>query len=313
MDPKIPLLVIVGPTAVGKTNTAVRIAKKYSGEVVSADSMQIYKYMDIGTAKPTAAEKDGIKHHLIDIVEPDEEYSVSDFKEDAQQIIKKIYSNKKLPILAGGTGLYIKAVVDNYYFSEASVDRDFRNKMKHAAMDKGNEYVFNKLKKVDPVSAQRIHPNDTKRIIRALEVYHQTGKPISYYEAKTKNTPSPYNAEIIGLYMPREILYERINKRVDIMIERGLVKEVKKLVEKGYDENLNSMKGLGYQQIIKYLKGEYTLDEAIKIIKRDTRRFAKRQFTWFRRDKRIYWINPLEVDPLEAAKEKIEGLVKELN
>jgi len=312
MKKKIPLLVVAGPTAAGKTKTAVELAREFDGEVVSADSMQIYKYMDIGTAKPTEEEKKSIPHYMIDIVEPDEEYSVSDYQNDAQKVIQQIFNRKKLPILAGGTGLYIKAVVDDYYFSEATIDWNFRKKMREMAKKYGKDFLHSKLKEVDPFSAKRIHPNDVKRIIRALEVYHQTGKPISYYEKKTRETESPYNVLIIGLTMPREILYKKIDKRVDEMIEKGLVEEVKMLLDMGYDENLNSMKGLGYRQIIKHLKGEYSLEEAIRLIKRDTRRFAKRQFTWFRRDNRINWINLLKNDAVEIVEKKIKSLLQEI-
>ncbi|MDI3534119.1 MAG: tRNA dimethylallyltransferase [Thermosediminibacterales bacterium] len=293
------LMVIVGPTAVGKTSTAIDVAIRLNGEIVSADSMQIYKYMDIGTAKPTRDEMKGIKHHMIDIIEPDQEFSVADYKKMAEEKIDEILHTGKLPILTGGTGLYIKSITDNYFFSEADVDWPLRNKLKDQFVKYGKMYMYEKLKQIDPKTAEKVHPNDTKRIIRALEVYEKTGKPISYYYEQTKLRKPKYKLIIYGLEAPRKKLYEKINKRVDKMIEKGLVQEVKNLLDMGFTKKMNSMKGLGYKQIIDYLEGKLTLDEAINLIKRETRRFAKRQFTWFKKDKRIIWINTDELNPVD--------------
>ncbi len=289
-----PLIVIVGPTAVGKTKNAIEVAKMINSEIISADSMQIYKYMDIGTAKPTLEERQGVPHHLIDIAEPSEKYSVADYKKIAEGKIKEILQKGNTPILVGGTGLYIKSVIDNYYFPEAVIDKKYRSELKRIAAEKGGIYLHNILVEKDPVSATKIHPNDLKRIIRALEVHHQTGKPISYYEKITKKRESPYNLFYFGLTISRDELYKLINERVDLMIKEGLIDEVKNLLEKGYSKGSNALKGLGYKQIIDYLEGDYSLNEAIDILKRDTRRFAKRQYTWFKRDNRIYWINASE-------------------
>ena len=289
------LIVIAGPTAVGKTKNAIEVGKMLDSEIISADSMQIYKYMDIGTAKPTLEERQGVPHHLIDIIKPNEKFSVADYKKLAETKIKETIKKNKIPILTGGTGLYIKAVIDNYYFPKAAVDTDYRRKLEKEFLEKGGYYLHNILKEKDPVSAAKIHHNDMKRMIRALEVLYQTGKPISYYEKITKQRESPYNLCYFGLTLPREKLYKLINDRVDTMVESGLVEEVKELLKKGYKKDINAFKGLGYKQIIDYIEGKYTLQESIEILKRDTRRFAKRQFTWFNKDSRVKWIDISEL------------------
>ncbi|MDI3540906.1 MAG: tRNA dimethylallyltransferase [Thermosediminibacterales bacterium] len=311
MFDKPPLLVIVGPTAVGKTKHAIEVAKMLDSEIISADSMQIYKYMDIGTAKPTPEERQRIPHHMIDIVEPDEEFSVADYKELAEEKIKSIFEKGKIPLLVGGTGLYVKAVIDNYFFSDASIDKEYRETLKQIALEKGGDYLHDILNKKDPAAASRIHPNDIKRIIRALEVYYQTGKPISYFEKETQKGSTPYNLSYFGLTMSRERLYNLINQRVDDMIAKGLVDEVKGLLERGYNKELNALKGLGYKQIIGYLEGGYNLEKAIEILKRDTRRFAKRQFTWFKRDKRIKWINVEEISLKDCLLKNFNSILQE--
>lgn len=285
------LVVIVGPTAVGKTDTAIKVARKLNGEIVSADSMQVYRYMDIGTAKPAKEEMMGIKHHMIDVVDPDKEYSVADFQRMAKRCIEEIYSKGKLPIVVGGTGLYVNSLVCNLDFTETVSNPELRDMLKKTARERGNDYLHRKLGEVDAETAARLHPNDVKRVIRALEVYYCTGKPISYYHKKSKEGSIPYNPIMIGLRMNRKDLYKRINQRVDAMIEAGLVDEVRRLLEMGCTRDMTSMQGLGYKEIAGYLQGEYSMDEAIEMIKRDTRRFAKRQFTWFRRDDRIFWID----------------------
>lgn len=294
------LLVIVGPTAVGKTEIAIEVAKKIDGEIISADSMQIYRYMNIGTAKPTEEEKKGIPHHLIDIVNPDQEFTVADYKYLAEKAIEEITKRKKIPLLSGGTGLYINAVCYNYSFSDFHKDEELRRELNLLAEKNGNEYLYNILKEVDPKSAEKIHKNNRKRMIRALEVYYRTGKPFSFFEKENEKKESPYDLIIFGLTRPREELYERINNRVLKMIEQGLIEEVKNLLKMGYSKELNSMKGLGYKEIIEYLEGKASLEEAIYKIQRDTRHYAKRQYTWFKKNKDIIWL-----DVSKEGKEKI--------
>jgi tRNA dimethylallyltransferase len=285
---KIPLLVIVGPTAVGKTKTAIQVAHRLQGEVVSADSRQVYRYMNIGTAKPDWNEREGVPHHLIDIVDPDEEFSVADYQRLAQGVIKEIWKRNKLPILAGGTGFYINAVIDNYNFSSTAVNWEFRQRMQQLGEKYGGGYLLEKLRLADPVTAERLHPHDLRRIIRALEVYEFTGCPLSQWE-REQDQDSPYLLHMVGLTMERASLYAVINERVEEMIARGLIDEVRALLARGYSPDLNSMQGLGYKEIIPYLEGKVRLEEALEILQRNTRRFAKRQLTWFRRDRRINW------------------------
>jgi len=285
---KIPLLVIVGPTAVGKTKTAIQVAHRLQGEVVSADSRQVYRYMNIGTAKPDWNEREGVPHHLIDIVDPDEEFSVADYQRLAQGVIKEIWKRNKLPILAGGTGFYINAVIDNYNFSSTAVNWEFRQRMQQLGEKYGGGYLLEKLRLADPVTAERLHPHDLRRIIRALEVYEFTGCPLSQWE-REQDQDSPYLLHMVGLTMERASLYAVINERVEEMIARGLIDEVRVLLARGYSPDLNSMQGLGYKEIIPYLEGKVSLKEAVEILQRNTRRFAKRQLTWFRRDRRINW------------------------
>ncbi len=304
---KKPLILLVGPTAVGKTSISINIAKKINSEIISADSMQIYKYMDVGTAKIRDDEKKGIKHYMIDIVKPDEQFSVSDFQKKSYEYIDHILSNDSLPMVVGGTGLYINSLVNNLDFTNAVSNWQLREKYKEKAKKYGNEYIHSELRKVDAESADRIHVNDTKRIIRALEVYYETGKPMTYYYNKFRQPNPRFNIAYIGLKMSRKRLYDRINKRVDIMINNGLIDEVKEIIEMGYSRDLTSLKAIGYKEIIKYIDGEYSLNEAKKILKRNTRRFAKRQLTWFRRDKRVYWVN---IDEFESEEVIINNIIK---
>ncbi|RBP45604.1 tRNA (adenosine(37)-N6)-dimethylallyltransferase MiaA [Garciella nitratireducens] len=307
---KKPLIIIVGPTAVGKTEISIEIAKRLDGEIISADSMQIYKYMNIGTAKPTKEEIQDIPHYLIDEVEPDQEFNVALFQKKAFEYIDIILSKKKLPIIVGGTGLYINSLIYPLNFTESVSDWEYRNKLNKVADEKGNIYLYNLLEKIDPESAKKIHPNNRKRVIRALEVYKKTGKKMSHYKKEMIKKDSPFSFIMIGLNMDRQLLYEKINQRVDIMIEKGLIKEVRDLLNKGYDKNLISMQGLGYKEIIQYLEGRCTLEEAVYIIKRDTRRFAKRQLTWFRRDKRIYWF---QVDKYSSKNLLIDKILQKIH
>ncbi|CCO09346.1 tRNA (adenosine(37)-N6)-dimethylallyltransferase MiaA [Desulforamulus hydrothermalis] len=284
-----PLVVIVGPTAAGKTDVAIELAKLVRGEVISADSMLVYRGMDIGTAKPTLAERQGIPHHLIDIVEPDQEFSVAMFQRAAEKLIIEITDRGNLPLLVGGTGLYIRSVIDHYDFTPADGNSELREQLKQQAARLGNQAMHRQLAAVDPVTAQKLHPNDIRRVIRALEVYYQTGKPISEYRYVQKNNLPKYRCRMFGLTMDRQLLYQRIEQRVDLMLQQGLVEEVRQLMER-YDTWGTALQGLGYKEIIAYLKGECTLADAVELIKRNTRRFAKRQLTWFRADKRIHWL-----------------------
>ncbi len=300
MGRKSKLVTIVGPTAIGKTRISIILAKILNGEIISADSMQVYKHMDIGTAKPSQKERQGIPHYLMDIIDPDEDFNVAIYQQLAKQAINCIIKKNKLPILVGGSGLYINSLVYPLDFTDATEDEELRERLYREVEKKGNNYLHQKLVEIDPATGEKVHPNDVKRVVRAIEIYHLTGKPMSQYKQDLQNTDIPYDLAMIGLTMNRSRLYERINLRVDHMIEDGLVEEVRTLLNKGYNRELISMQGLGYKEIISYLEGECTLEEAIEIIKRDTRRFAKRQLTWFRKDRRIYWIN-IEDFPDEVA------------
>lgn len=285
------VIVIVGPTASGKTALSIELAKEINGEIVSADSMQVYKYMDIGTAKPDTEEMDGIKHYLIDEVNPDEEFSVAKYQELALKYIAEIVKKGKFPVVAGGTGLYVNSLIYNINFTETISDWGLREKLKEEAQEKGNEYLYQRLKEIDPQAAEKIHINDLKRIIRAIEVYEYTKTPISRHQEVSKQNPPQYDFRVFGLKMDRERLYDRINRRVDAMFERGLIEEVKRLVDLGYDKNSVAMQALGYKEILSYLQGNISLDEAEYIIKRDSRHYAKRQITWFKRIDNIHWID----------------------
>jgi len=288
--PKYPLFVLLGPTAVGKTKLSIEIAKKINGEIISGDSMQVYKYLDIGTAKIKPEETDGIPHHLIDIKEPTESFSVAEFKKLAEEKIKEIINKGKFPMIVGGTGLYINAVINNYNFSENDANQQMREELKKIAQEQGIEVLLEKLKEVDPISASKFHPHDQRRIIRALEVYYSTGKPISQSHNSGDNDNTKYQLVMVGLNLKREKLYERINARVDEMLEAGWLAEIEHLLQKGVPTDAPALQGLGYKQLVMYLEGRLTLEKAVELIKRDTRRFAKRQLTWFNRDNRIYWI-----------------------
>lgn len=285
------LLVIGGPTAVGKTDLSIKLAQRLNGEIISADSMQIYKYMDIGSAKVTEEEMDGINHYLIDVITPDIPFSVADFKEYGNKALNEILSKDKLPIISGGTGLYINSLTCNMTFTEAEKDEQYRKYLEDLALEKGNEYIHEILKECDPVSYEEIHYNNRKRVIRALEVFKLTNKPFSSYNAGEDFYNSDYDVYYYVLTMDREKLYERINKRVDIMMEKGLLEECIKLKEMGYTSDMQSMQGIGYKEILYHLEGKITLDEAVNMIKQGSRNYAKRQLTWFRRDKRCIFID----------------------
>ena len=293
---KKPLIVLTGPTAVGKTKLSIALAKAVNGEIISADSMQVYKYMDIGSAKIREEEMQGIRHYLVDELLPEEEFHIVRFQQMAKTAMEEIYAKGKIPILVGGTGFYIQAVTRDIDFTEAEQDDGYRKELEALASEKGNEYLHRMLEKVDPKSAKEIHANNVKRVIRALEFYHQNHTPISSHNQEHKEHTSPYNLVYFVLNAPRELLYERIDKRVDEMLEKGLVDEVRRLKEMGYQKGMVSMQGLGYKEILSYLEGEYPLEEAVRILKRDTRHFAKRQLTWFRREPEVTWVNKDEFD-----------------
>lgn len=299
------VIVILGPTASGKTAVSIELAKTINGEIISADSMQVYKHMNIGTAKPTDDEMQGIQHYLINEVDPCEEFSVVKYQQLALTYIEEILNKEKTPIIAGGTGLYINSVVDNIDFSETVSDWSLREQLNKEAEEKGNDYLYEKLKSVDPIAAKSIHKNNVKRVIRALEVYEQTKTPFSEHKKNSRNKPPIYNFKIFGLTMDREKLYKRIDERVDKMFELGLINEVEHLIKMGYGDCKIAMQGIGYKEILKYLKKDITLDEAIYIIKRDTRHYAKRQLTWFRRVENINWI---DVDKFENIKNIVKNI-----
>lgn len=288
---KKPLVVLTGPTAVGKTNASISLAKAIGGEIISADSMQVYKYMDIGSAKIKPEEMRGVPHFLVDVLEPTEEFNVVRFKEMATEAMEEIYRRGHIPIIVGGTGFYIQAVLYDIDFTEQETDHIYREELERYAEEYGAEKLHNKLRKVDERAAEEIHANNVKRVIRALEYYHQTGQKISEHNEKERKKESPYEFFYFVLTDERKTLYERIDRRVDLMIEEGLVDEVKRLKEIGCTRDMVSMQGLGYKEILDYLDGLCTLEEAVYKIKRDTRHFAKRQLTWFRREREVRWID----------------------
>ena len=291
---KKPLIILTGPTAVGKTKASIGLAKALNGEIISADSMQVYKYMDIGSAKIRPEEMDGVKHYLVDVLEPDEEFHVVKFQQMAKDALNEIYAKGKVPIVVGGTGFYIQALLYDIDFSESNEDTSYRTELENLAAEKGVDFVHNMLREVDPASADAIHANNLKRVIRALEFYKQTGEKISEHNEKERAKESPYEFCYFVLNDDRDRLYQRIDLRIDQMVEEGLLEEVSALKDKGYTKYMVSMQGLGYKEILDYLNGECTLEEAIYILKRDTRHFAKRQLTWFRREKDVIWVNKNE-------------------
>lgn len=291
---KKPLIILTGPTAVGKTELSIQLAKKIKGSIISADSMQVYRHMDIGSAKIQKEEMQEIPHYLIDTFEPDEEFHVVKFQEYAKKYLEEIYEEGRIPIVAGGTGFYIQALLYDIDFTEEQEDSAYRKELEKIAKEQGAHILHEKLKAVDAKSAEEIHENNIKRVIRALEFYHLSGEKISEHNEKERQKESPYNFAYFVLNDERERLYDRINQRVDIMLEQGLVEEVKKLKDMGYHKQMVSMQGLGYKEILDYLDGAYTLEEAVYRIKRDTRHFAKRQLTWFRREREVHWVNKQE-------------------
>lgn len=288
---KKPLVVLTGPTAVGKTKLSISLAKALNGEIISADSMQVYKYMDIGSAKITEKEMDGVPHHLIDVLSPFEEFHIVRFQELAKKAMEDIYNRGKTPVFVGGTGFYIQAITKDIDFTEGEEDKQYREELSRLAAEKGNEFLHEMLREVDKKSAEEIHANNVKRVIRALEFYKENGFPISQHNEEQKQNETPYNLAYFVLNAPRDLLYERIDRRVDEMMENGLVKEVQKLKDMGCRREMTSMQGLGYKEILSFLDGEIPLDKAVRILKRDTRHFAKRQLTWFRRESNVVWVD----------------------
>lgn len=311
MSNKKKLIAIVGPTATGKSDVAIELAKRIGGEVVSADSMQIYKGMNIGTAKVTAAEMQGVPHYLIDIVEPAEPYSVAEYQRLAREIIDDISQRGKIPILVGGTGLYVRSVIDKLEFPSGEISSEVRKQLEERARVEGPDVLYKELIEKDPAAADIVHPNNVRRVIRALEVIELTGRPFSSYHGEWKSREALYDLEMFGLTMDREQLRERINRRVDNMIEAGLLDEVKSLVEHGYERFLTSQQAIGYKELIGYLNGETPLEEAIETIKARTRQYAKRQLTWFRADPRVHWIDVTGKTPGEVNDEIVEKLERD--
>lgn len=285
------VIAIIGPTAVGKTKISIDLAKRFDTEIISGDSMLLYRGMNIGTAKPTIAEQSGIIHHMIDILEPTEEFSVVDFQETAAKYISDINMQGKTPILAGGTGLYVKALLEGYKFNSTSGCCEKRSEMEALASKFGNQYLHNMLAEVDPQNAARLHPNDIRRVIRALEVFHLSGNALNQSKLLSDTNKLVYKAIVVGLTMNRRALYDRINLRVDKMIEDGLVEEVAELMRRGVPEQAQAMQGIGYKEIVAYLKGDINLSDAIDQIKQATRRFAKRQLTWYRKMDYTVWFD----------------------
>lgn len=293
---KRPLIILTGPTAVGKTSLSLSLAKELDGEIVSADSMQVYRYMDIGTAKIREEERQGIPHHLIDVLDPWEDFNVVRFQKMARKALEEIWERGHIPIVTGGTGFYIQALLYDIHFTENNEDSSLRKDLENYARENGAEALHSRLAEVDEKAASQIHFNNVKRVIRALEFYYQTGKKMSEHNEEERKRTSPYDFKYFVLNDEREHLYAGINRRVDLMMKEGLVEEVRKLKEMGCDSAMVSMQGLGYKEILSHLEGEYTLDEAVYKIKRDTRHFAKRQITWFKRERDVIWLHKPDYD-----------------
>ena len=299
---KKPMIILTGPTAVGKTDLSIQLAKAINGEIISADSMQVYRHMDIGSAKVTPEEMDGVPHHLIDVLEPEEEFNVVVFQKLAKEALTGIYERGHIPIIVGGTGFYIQALLYDIDFTENDGDTAIRRELEKLAQTQGAGCLHQMLQEIDPESAAAIHQNNVKRVIRAIEFYRQTGKKISLHNEQEREKQSPYQFLYYVLDTDRKTLYERIDRRVDLMMEHGLVDEVKHLADMGCTRDMVSMQGLGYKEILDYLSGEIPLEEAVYILKRDTRHFAKRQITWFKRERDVRW---LELEQFQNDRKKV--------
>ncbi len=300
------VIVICGPTASGKTGLSIELAKRIEGEIVSADSMQIYQEMDIGTAKPTKEEQQGIKHYLMDFVSPEERYSVADYKKEAKRAIKEIIKKGKVPIVVGGTGLYIDSLIYEIEYPDIEFDEEYRKKLEQRVEQQGLEKLCEEAQRIDPKAMEKISQNDEKRILRILEIYHATGKTKTEQEIESRKNPVEYEYQVYALKWDREVLYERINKRVDLMIEQGLIEEVKMILEK-HQKFPTAMQGLGYKEVVAFLEGNMTQEEMIEKIKMETRRYAKRQMTWFRKNKQTIWLEG-QVQKQDNIKIILEGL-----
>ncbi|MCI9616928.1 MAG: tRNA (adenosine(37)-N6)-dimethylallyltransferase MiaA [Eubacterium sp.] len=296
------LVILTGPTAVGKTELSIALAKRIHGEIISADSIQVYKGMNIGSAKITKEEMQGVKHYLIDVLDPKDAFNVHIFQKMAKEAVSEIQNKGKIPIIVGGTGFYIQALLYDIHFDETDDEHEYRKQLEQIAVNKGNEYLYQMLKEIDPLSAEEIHFNNTKRVIRALEYYHDTGKTISSHNYEQRRNQSPYNFAYFVLNDKRELLYQRIEERVDIMLQNGLIEEVKELLAHGCDADMVSMQGIGYKEVVNHLETNISLEDTAELIKKNTRHFAKRQLTWFRREKDVCMIN---IDDFEYNQEKI--------
>ena len=308
---KKPLIILTGPTAAGKTSLSIELAKSIGGEIISADSMQVYKKMDIGTAKIRPEEMQGVPHYLIDELDPSEEFNVVAFVEKSKEAMKKIYAAGHIPIIVGGTGFYIQALLYDIDFSRHEDKESYRKELEQLAKEKGKEYLYEILKKKDPEYATITHCNNVKKVIRALEYYKETGKKLSEHNEEQRQKESPYNFAYFVLYHDREELYDRINRRVDLMMEDGLLFEVESLIKEGYTKNLVSMQGLGYKEFFDYFDGRMTLEDTVDKIKKDTRHFAKRQLTWFRREKEVIWLNKKEYEQEKDLLDSVLNIIKE--
>ena len=304
------MIILAGPTAVGKTAASIRLAKAVGGEIISADSMQVYRHMDIGSAKIRPEEMEGVPHYLVDVLEPEEDFNVVRFQQMAKAAAEEIYARGRIPIAAGGTGFYIQALLYDIDFTENDGDSSFRRKLEKTAEEKGGEYLHSLLQEADPEAALQIHPHNIKRMIRALEFHHQTGGKISEHNETEREKESPYNFAYFVLTDDRSRLYDRIDRRVDLMMEEGLLDEVRFLKERGVRRDSTAMQGLGYKELYAFLDGEYPLEEAVRIIKRDTRHFAKRQLTWFKRERDVIWADKSVIGQDDDA--VIDFILKEL-
>ena len=304
------MIILAGPTAVGKTAASIRLAKAVGGEIISADSMQVYRHMDIGSAKIRPEEMEGVPHYLVDVLEPEEDFNVVRFQQMAKAAAEEIYSRGRIPIAAGGTGFYIQALLYDIDFTENDGDSSFRRELEKTAEEKGGEYLHSLLQEADPEAALQIHPHNIKRMIRALEFHHQTGGKISEHNETEREKESPYNFAYFVLTDDRSCLYDRIDRRVDLMMEEGLLDEVRFLKERGVRRDSTAMQGLGYKELYAFLDGEYPLEEAVRIIKRDTRHFAKRQLTWFKRERDVIWADKSVIGQDDDA--VIDFILKEL-
>ena len=308
---KKPLIILTGPTAAGKTSLSIELAKSIGGEIISADSMQVYKKMDIGTAKIRPEEMQGVPHYLIDELDPSEEFNVVAFVEKSKEAMKKIYAAGHVPIIVGGTGFYIQALLYDIDFSQHEDKESYRKELEQLAKEKGKEYLYEILKEKDPEYAKITHCNNVKKVIRALEYYKETGKKLSEHNEEQRQKESPYNFAYFVLYHDREELYDRINRRVDLMMEEGLLFEVESLIKEGYTKNLVSMQGLGYKEFFDYFDGRMTLEDTVDKIKKDTRHFAKRQLTWFRREKEVIWLNKKEYEQEKDLLDSVLNIIEE--